>query len=189
MLAALLLANATAGCPNYSTSVTPPPGNDRNANHGPSPISKSATPSSKGIPARSLARWRWRAAASSRGPLTAPCGSGRGSSDNATHAAILWSVPTPPAVTYPAIYKGHLAWTDNASNETGYRTEVSSAGSAQWSVVVTGLVAISKTSHDTGLTVYFAMPPVPSRKSENADYVSPGSLNPWILTGTEQSEP
>ena len=31
MLAALLLANATAGCPNYSTSVTPPTGKRQRA--------------------------------------------------------------------------------------------------------------------------------------------------------------
>ncbi len=59
------------------------------------------------------------------------------------------AAPTSPAVTYPANYQARLAWTDAATNETGYRIERSRAGTAQWSLVVSALAAGTTAYIDT----------------------------------------
>jgi autotransporter-associated beta strand protein len=59
------------------------------------------------------------------------------------------SAPTTASVTYPASYQVRITWADTATTETGYRIERSPAGTAQWSVLVTGLVANTTSYLDT----------------------------------------
>ncbi len=61
------------------------------------------------------------------------------------------TAPTAASVTYPASYQVRLDWIDSASTETGYRIERSPAGTAQWSVLVTGLAANSTRYTDTNV--------------------------------------
>ncbi len=55
------------------------------------------------------------------------------------------AAPTNLAVTHPAALQARLAWTDVATNETGYRVERSPAGFAQWTLV-SGLLPAGTTS-------------------------------------------
>jgi len=59
------------------------------------------------------------------------------------------TTPTAASVTYPASYQVRLDWIDSASTESGYRIERSPAGTALWSVLVTGLAVNSTRYTDT----------------------------------------